>query len=63
MGCGLIRIEAPRFVAGIELGRDRLGVYAWRCAPAVRFMRHWTPSAIQKYCERQGWSCGMSLEG
>ena len=43
----LVRIVAPHFVAGLEIGG--------RCAPIVRYMRTWTVERIVTYCSKKGW--------
>jgi hypothetical protein len=43
----LVRITAPHFCAGVELGR--------RAAPIVRYMRTWPLQRIADYCRRKGW--------
>ncbi|GAG00096.1 unnamed protein product [marine sediment metagenome] len=45
----LVRITAPYFVAGVEVGV--------RSAPIVGYMRNWTIVRIMRYCERKGWGC------
>ncbi len=44
----MIRIVAPHFVAGIEVGGQ------W-CAPILNYMRTWSKAQIFSYCERKGW--------
>ena len=43
----LIRIEAPHFVAGVEV--------EIRAAPIVRYMASWSLKRIRAYCRRKGW--------
>jgi len=43
----LLRIVAPHFVAGVELGH--------RAAPIIGYMRTWTLRRIQSYCAMKGW--------
>lgn len=47
----LLRITAPHFVAGIEIGG--------RCAPILRWMklRRWNRRQIEGYCFHRGWTC------
>lgn len=62
----LIRIEAPHFVAGIEIdgatGRydcdDKL-VSIHRCAPIVKYMKGWSTARIMRYCRVKRWKCRM----
>jgi len=50
----VIRITAPHFVAGIDLGNN---VYA----PIVKYMRGWTLKRIEKYCQRKNWQMDIVL--
>lgn len=43
----LIRISAPHFVAGIELGG--------RSADIIKYMKNWPLYKIKKYCLSKGW--------
>jgi hypothetical protein len=43
----LLRLVAPRFVAGVEVGV--------RAAPIVSYLRTWTLPAIEAYALRRGW--------
>ena len=43
----LVRITAPHFCAGIEIGG--------RCAPILAYMRGWSLERIHKYCLRKNW--------
>lgn len=43
----LLRIIAPHFTAGIELG----GL----CAPIIRYMSTWNIHQIAQYCQKKGW--------
>ncbi len=47
----LLRITAPHFVAGIEIGG--------RCAPILAWMaqRKWNRRQIEAYCRGKGWTC------
>ncbi len=47
----IIRIVAPRFVAGIILAHGRI----IRCAPILRHMFGWTMSEVVTYCRKRGW--------
>lgn len=59
----LLRIEAPHFVAGIEID-GAIGCYDYdykpvtihRCAPILKYMEGWTVSRIKYYCKKKGWS-------
>ncbi len=44
----MLRITAPRFVAGIVRG----GL----CAPIIKYMKGWTLAQIKSYCKRKGWT-------
>lgn len=51
----LLRIEAPHFVAGVELRRMPTVLIAWRTAPIVKYMKSWGILQIEAYCRRKGW--------
>lgn len=59
---GFIRIEAPHFVAGIDI-YDKVGHYDYdnkpvpihRTAPILNYMKGWTLSRIMRYCKVKGW--------
>lgn len=45
----LIRIEAPHFVAGIDLWPIR------KAAPIIKYMETWEKDKIINYCKKKGW--------
>jgi hypothetical protein len=47
----LLRIEAPHFVAGIEI----VGRLVKDSAPIVSYMRGWTTRRVIDYCRRKRW--------
>lgn len=47
----LIRITAPHFCAGLEMGAR-----CNRVAPILHYMRWWKLSAITDYCARKRWT-------
>ena len=53
----LIRIEAPHYVAGIEMIVDSVRTDIVRCAPIVNWMKRKKMSMgdIDRYCERKGY--------
>lgn len=58
----LIHIQSPTFVAGIVLWEKVGQIYGitrrWhRTAEILRFMRHWQPSRIARFCRKQHWRC------
>lgn len=50
----LIRIEAPYFVAGVEIYKTDRG-YRNKTAPIIKYMKSWSPYSILKYCKKKGW--------
>lgn len=58
----LIQIVAPHFVAGIDTFKVSDGVLGWKmdefdnkCAPIIKYMKHWSPYQIREYCIKKGW--------
>lgn len=53
MGCETytIRIEAPHFVAGVDVVDGR----ATHCAPILKYMAGWNGQKIAAYCRQKGW--------
>lgn len=51
----MVRIDAPHFCAGL----DGDGIGAWRCAPILRYMEHWSLGRIKRYCRKKGWRCDI----
>ena len=55
----LIRIEAPLFVAGIELEEsqysDGEGPIVIHMAPILGYMKLWTYEKVLGYCQTKGW--------
>lgn len=49
----LLRITAPHFCAGIDVGPDG------RCAPILHYMRRWPVARIRSYCASKGWRCEL----
>lgn len=47
----LLRIVAPHFVAGIEVGGKVAPILAWM----VR--KGWQESDIRSYCSKKSWTC------
>jgi hypothetical protein len=47
----LYRIEAPHFVAGFVLRRKGEHLFA----PILGYMRNWTLTQIEIYCQRKEW--------
>lgn len=52
----LIRIEAPTFVAGIEL----LNGVAFRAAPILKYTVGWSQDRILKYASSKRWTVSVS---
>lgn len=50
----LLRITAPHFCAGIEVG-----VTDGRCAPILHYMRRWSLQRIKEYCASKRWTCEL----
>ncbi|HKW13076.1 MAG TPA: hypothetical protein VJS69_01180 [Candidatus Krumholzibacteria bacterium] len=46
-----MRIEAPHFVAGVDVHRGTV-VHA---APILRYMMGWAGLQVVRYCEQKGW--------
>ena len=51
-GDQLWRVEAPHFVAGLEVAQDG---DITNCAPIIRWAGGWTFAAFHAYCGRKGW--------
>lgn len=52
-GVYLLRIEAPHFVAAVDLDEDLTVVYY---APILKYMRGWSVEKIVEYCKEKGWT-------
>lgn len=48
----LLRIEAPHFVAGLEVQ----GRLVWRAAPICHYMVGWRVKKVLAYCQRKQWA-------
>jgi hypothetical protein len=49
-----VRIEAPHFVAGVDVDeKDDRVVHA---APIVSYMRGWSAARVLAYCAKKDWS-------
>jgi len=48
----LIRIEGPKFVAGVVLEDG----HVVRAAPIVSYMAQWGERHVRRYCESKGWT-------
>uniref|UniRef100_A0A6M3IKP1 Uncharacterized protein n=1 Tax=viral metagenome TaxID=1070528 RepID=A0A6M3IKP1_9ZZZZ len=51
----LIQIKAPHFVAGVVTHNVKADGYDNKCAPIVKYMKHWKPFKIKCYCQGKGW--------
>lgn len=47
----IIRIDAPWFVAGLVMERDRVV----RAAPMLHYMVGWYSDRVTRYCNKRGW--------
>ncbi len=66
----LIRIEAPHFVAGVEVEplpflQDHYEDHhvVSKAAPIVKYMVGWTKTAVIQYCKKKGWKCEVTEGG
>lgn len=55
MSCRLIRITAPHFCAGADIGENSEVVFS---APIIKWMKGRKLWWIKKYCESKGWMIG-----
>ena len=56
----LIRIEAPHFVAAVEVAykasNDPPSRVVIATAPILKYMRWWTEARVLDYCASKGWT-------
>ena len=51
-----IRIVAPHFVAGIDIGwftNQKIPIN--HCPPILKYMKEWDENKIRAYCKKKGW--------
>jgi hypothetical protein len=55
----LAAVEAPHFMAGIVLRRDRVV----EAADIIRYMKGWPRDRVRAYCARKGWKVSIVQVG
>ena len=54
----LAAIDAPHFMAGIVLRKDKVV----EAADIVRYMRGWSRDRVRQYCKDKGWKVSVVTE-